>query len=74
MTLLGKKSGTDYVVYTFNKENNKDFSTQVDGLSAEGCDVIFLPIYYTEARDLSQRERLQADITSRYSDATDLTA
>ena len=38
MTLLGKKSGTDYVVYTFNKENNKDFSTQVDGLSAEGCE------------------------------------
>ena len=55
MTLLGKKSGTDYVVYTFNKENNKDFSTQVDGLSAEGCEVIFLPIYYTEAGLIAKR-------------------
>ena len=43
------------MVYTFNKENNKDFSTQVDGLSAEGCDVIFLPIYYTEAGLIAKR-------------------
>ncbi len=55
MTVLGKSSGTDYVVYTFNKENNKDFSTQIDGLAAENCDVIFLPIYYTEAGLIAKR-------------------
>lgn len=55
MTALGKTAGTDYVVYTFNKENNKDFSTQVDGLSSEECDVIFLPIYYTEAGLIAKR-------------------
>ncbi|MCQ2428075.1 MAG: ABC transporter substrate-binding protein, partial [Clostridia bacterium] len=27
----------------------KDFSTQVSNLSDAGCDVIYLPIYYTEA-------------------------
>ncbi len=32
---------------SFDKENNKDFSTQVEAL--KDCDVIFLPIYYTEA-------------------------
>ncbi len=55
MTNLGKTVGTDYIVYTFTKETNKDFSTQVDGLSAENCDVIFLPIYYTEAGLIAKR-------------------
>lgn len=32
---------------TFDAENNKDFSTQIEAL--KDCDVIFLPIYYTEA-------------------------
>ncbi|MBQ8003003.1 MAG: ABC transporter substrate-binding protein [Clostridia bacterium] len=39
--------GVTYTVKTFNAENNKDFSTQVEAL--KDCDVIFLPIYYTEA-------------------------
>ncbi len=39
--------GRAYTVKTFNAENNKDFSTQVEAL--KDCDVIFLPIYYTEA-------------------------
>ena len=39
--------GKEYTVKTFNAENNKDFSTQVEAL--KDCDVIFLPIYYTEA-------------------------
>ena len=36
-----------YEVRTFDKENNKDFAAQVEAL--KDCDVIFLPIYYTEA-------------------------
>lgn len=46
---LGKEKDTDYVVYTFDKDSNKDFSTQVGALKSADCDVIFLPIYYTEA-------------------------
>lgn len=42
-----KKLGVDYTVKTFDAENKKDFSTQVEALS--DCEVIFLPIYYTEA-------------------------
>lgn len=42
-----KAQKIDYKVMTFDKENNKDFSTQVEAL--KDCDVIFLPIYYTEA-------------------------
>ncbi len=49
MTALNKVKDTDYVVYTFDKDSNKDFSTQVSALSDAGCEVIFLPIYYTEA-------------------------
>ena len=37
----------EYTTQSFDKENNKDFSTQVEAL--KDCDVIFLPIYYTEA-------------------------
>lgn len=41
------KLGKTFTVKTFDKENNKDFSAQVEAL--KDCDVIFLPIYYTEA-------------------------
>lgn len=37
----------EYVEQSFDAENNRDFSTQVEALA--DCDVIFLPIYYTEA-------------------------
>lgn len=37
----------EFTTKTFDKENNKDFSTQVEAL--KDCEVIFLPIYYTEA-------------------------
>ncbi len=36
-----------YIEQSFDNENNRDFSTQVEAL--KDCDVIFLPIYYTEA-------------------------
>lgn len=49
MTALNKVKGTDYVVYSFDKDSNKDFSTQVSGLNSADCEVIFVPIYYTEA-------------------------
>ncbi len=42
-----KKRGIAFNAQTFDQENKKDFSTQVDAL--KDCDVIFLPIYYTEA-------------------------
>lgn len=42
-----KELGVEYTVKTFDAENKKDFSTQVEALS--DCEVIFLPIYYTEA-------------------------
>ena len=42
-----EKLGKEYSVQTFDAENKKDFSTQVEAL--KDCDVIFLPFYYTEA-------------------------
>ena len=42
-----KELKVEYTTQSFDKENNKDFSTQVEAL--KDCDVIFLPIYYTEA-------------------------
>ena len=42
-----EKLGKEYAVQTFDAENKKDFSTQVEAL--KDCDVIFLPFYYTEA-------------------------
>lgn len=42
-----KELGVSYTVKTFTSENNRDFSAQVEAL--KDCDVIFLPIYYTEA-------------------------
>lgn len=41
------KLGISYIEQTFDAENNKDFSTQVEAL--KDCDVIFMPFYYTEA-------------------------
>ena len=49
MEKLGKKADTDYVVKTFDKDNNKDFSTQVGQLQDAQCDILYLPFYYTEA-------------------------
>ena len=42
----GKELNTDFVVYTFDSSNNTNFTAQVNGLQTEGCDAIFLPIYY----------------------------
>ena len=42
-----KAEGKEFKVQTFDKENNKDFSTQVEAL--KDCEVIFMPFYYTEA-------------------------
>lgn len=42
-----KELGKDFTTQTFDAENKKDFSTQVEAL--KDCDVIFVPIYYTEA-------------------------
>lgn len=39
--------GKSFTTQSFTKETNKSFDTQVDAL--KDCDVIFLPIYYTEA-------------------------
>lgn len=41
------KLGASFKTMTFDKENNKDFSTQVEAL--KDCDAIFTPFYYTEA-------------------------
>ena len=41
------KQGKAFTVQTFDAENNKDFSTQIEAL--KDCDVIFMPFYYTEA-------------------------
>lgn len=40
---------TNYVKKSFSNNTNTNFSTQVSELKAEGCDVVFLPIYYQEA-------------------------
>lgn len=42
-----KELDATYKKESFDAENKKDFSTQVENL--KDCDVIFLPIYYTEA-------------------------
>lgn len=42
-----KNLNKTYEVRTFDADNKKDFSAQVEAL--KDCDVIFLPIYYTEA-------------------------
>ena len=39
--------GIATTVYKFDKESNKDFSTQAEAL--KDCDVVFMPFYYTEA-------------------------
>ncbi len=40
------KNNGNYKEATFDTENNKDFSTQIEQL--KDCDVIFLPMYYQE--------------------------
>ncbi len=42
-----KELNVEYKTQTFDAENKKDFSTQIEAL--KDCDVIFLPFYYTEA-------------------------
>ena len=42
-----KKIGKEYTTCTFDADNKKDFSAQVEAL--KDCDVICLPIYYQEA-------------------------
>ena len=42
-----KNLNVEYKVESFDAENKLDFSTQINNL--KDCDVIFLPIYYTEA-------------------------
>lgn len=44
--------GKTYNAKTFDGDSNRDFSTQVAAL--KDCDVIFLPIYYTEAALIAQ--------------------
>lgn len=47
-----KELNKTYTVKEFDKDSNRDFSTQVAAL--KDCDVIFLPIYYTEAGLIAQ--------------------
>lgn len=42
-----KELGVDYTTRTFDADNKKDFSAQVEAL--KDCEVIFCPFYYTEA-------------------------
>ncbi|MBE6727345.1 MAG: amino acid ABC transporter substrate-binding protein [Ruminococcaceae bacterium] len=42
-----KKLNKEYIEQSFDNENKKDFAAQVEAL--KDCDVIFMPIYYTEA-------------------------
>lgn len=44
--------GIEFNTQTFDAENKKDFTTQVEAL--KDCDVIFLPIYYTEAGTIAK--------------------
>lgn len=39
----------DFVKTSFTKDSNTNFSAQITKLKGEGCDVLFLPIYYTQA-------------------------
>ena len=51
----------EYKVQKFDAENKKDFSTQVEAL--KDCDVIFLPIYYTEAGLIAKQVAKSNDTT-----------
>lgn len=42
-----QERGVEYEVRTFDADNKKDFSSQVEAL--KDCEVIFCPFYYTEA-------------------------
>ena len=54
MEELGKQDA--YVTRTFDQDNKKDFSAQVEAL--KDCDVIFCPFYYTEASLVSRTRSL----------------
>ena len=41
--------GKTYETTSFEKNSNTNFSAQITKLKSAGCDVIFLPIYYTQA-------------------------
>ena len=41
--------GKGFVKTSFTKDSNTNFSAQITKLKGEGCDVLFLPIYYTQA-------------------------
>lgn len=48
----------------FTADSNKDFSTQVQKAKDAGADLIFLPIYYTEASlILDQASKISYDVT-----------
>ncbi len=47
-----KNLGVEYTVCTFDADNKKDFSAQVETL--KDCDVIFCPFYYTEASTVAR--------------------
>ena len=47
-----KTLNKEFSTQTFDQETKKDFSTQVEAL--KDCDVIFLPIYYTEAGPIAK--------------------
>lgn len=46
------KQGIAFNTQSFDKDNNKDFSSQVEQLKE--CDIIFCPFYYTEAALVAQ--------------------
>ena len=53
--------GINYKVKTFDAENNRNFTAQVEAL--KDCDVIFLPIYYTEAGLIAKQVAKSNDTT-----------
>lgn len=46
---IGKKTGITVTEKTFTSETKVDFSQQVSDLKNAGCEVVYLPIYYTQA-------------------------
>lgn len=52
--------GKTFEKSTFDRENSKNFSAQVTNLKKAGCDVLFLPIYYTEAGLIAKEAATQS--------------
>lgn len=46
---IATKAGVTVTVRTFTSGTNTNFNQQVSDLKAAGCEVVFLPIYYTQA-------------------------